>query len=375
VGNGAGPVVPGGAEGLVLGAAMGISTDTMLIFLSSLLRVTESCHVVLFVEQAPPTEFFNTKSLPGINKVRFEVRSPSSMPHPWGKMHASNSRYWLYKDYLTRAKAGVAYRFVQVSDVRDVAFQSDPFAMLRSGNPGVHIFLEEPGIKIGQESWNAGWVRDCFGQDALGRIAEKTVTCSGYSIGTAADMVKYVDRMADEIHTHSSCERNGVDQGVHNVLVHDATMLKDLRAFIQHPNRKGLVWTGGYVPKGKLMLDDQDMVLNEDGVRYSVLHQYDRHESLFKMIQDKNLQDKRQKLSAVVDCGAFDLRPGDVRGNDLTHLPADSDVVCCKACVGEVECQGFVFSKSRNHCWLKRTTNNFRGADGSSDMMVGSKKR
>jgi len=355
--------------------AMGITADALFMFLTSLLRVAHSCNVVIFVDKQPPADVFNANKLPGMDRVSFEVSDMQALPSRWRSFHASNSRYWLYADYMEKTKAATSYRFVQVSDVRDIVFQADPFASLRNAEEGVHAFLEQPEVLVGKESWNAGWVRDCFGEEALSRIASKTVTCSGYTIGTSADMKQYLDRMAGELSSRSSCERNGVDQGVHNVLVHDSTFLQGMKPYILHANSKGWVWTGGYVPKGSLAFDGENAVLNAAGAPYAVLHQYDRHQDLLAKLKDKFLEAKRNMMSDVVDCSGFDVSPGDVVRHDLEHIPVESQVECCKACLGESQCQGFVYSPSRRHCWMKTTIlsgRRKRAKDG--DTLVGTRK-
>ena len=72
-------------------------------------------------------------------------------------------------------------------------------------------------------------------------------------------------------HNFPSCERNGVDQGIHNVLVHNNI----LPYLTQHTMDKGLVI---HVQSGEALLYlMRDYVLyNTRGEKYSIIHQYDR---------------------------------------------------------------------------------------------------
>ena len=122
--------------------------------------------------------------------------------------------------------------------------------------------------------WNRGWVKDCFGGSILSQVGGKVISCSGTSLATWDAALQYVSSCLALLasvsvsvslclslsldlslltsldlslhltlsHTHSphcslpavlrytklmndellsnSCERNGVDQGMHNVWVH-----------------------------------------------------------------------------------------------------------------------------------------------------------
>ncbi len=50
-------------------------------------------------------------------------------------------------------------------DVRDSAFQRDPFMILSSsGEDEFHVFKEDQLFPIKDCGWNGGWVKDCFGE-------------------------------------------------------------------------------------------------------------------------------------------------------------------------------------------------------------------
>ena len=81
-------------------------------------------------------------------------------------------------------------------------------------------------------------------------------------------MREYLALLAGELESHKSCESNGIDQGIHNVLVYKTRpALFDL-----HPNRERVL-TMGYVPKPSGL-----QLAREPG--RAVLHQYDRHKDV-----------------------------------------------------------------------------------------------
>ena len=72
-------------------------------------------------------------------------------------------------------------------------------------------------------------------------------------------------------HNFPACERNGVDQGIHNVLVHNHL----LPFHTPHTMELGLVM---HVQSGEglLYLMRDYVMYNAVGKRYSIVHQYDR---------------------------------------------------------------------------------------------------
>merc|ERR1711920_228826 len=70
------------------------------------------------------------------------------------------------------------------------------------------------------------------------------------------------------------------------------------------------------------------------------------------------------------ECSEFEVLSGDIPGSDLDHVMATEQAECCEACLNRGEdCEGFAFSRSRTHCWLK--TFGADRIDTDSDMMVG----
>lgn len=100
-------------------------------------------------------------------------------------------------------------------------------------------------MQISQCGWNSGWVKDCFGKEILNSIGKNPILCSGVTSGSKDAVMAYTSYMSglilssketielenneilEKIWSSSlfpTCERNGVDQGIHNVLVHSNVM-------------------------------------------------------------------------------------------------------------------------------------------------------
>merc|ERR1712048_111029 len=98
------------------------------------------------------------------------------------------------------------------------------------------------------------------------------------------DIIQYVRLMISELEGLKACMDRGADVIVHNMVVSRGGRGANFHEF---DNRHGPVWTGIAVPKEAMLLDSEQDLLNEDGYRYAVLHQYDVNEALWKLIGSK----------------------------------------------------------------------------------------
>jgi hypothetical protein len=198
-------------------------------------------------------------------------------------------------------------------DVRDSFFQSDPFAFIDPSSPSFHVFNGQESFPISKCGWNSGWIRDCFGENLLAQVGGHSIICSGVSAGTTdivmdylhmmseivqghnipkpletisksmetGTMVNIVNRRTDLHHSFPTCERNGVDQGIHNVLVHSQAI----------PQLK--IWDQGtgFVANMQAQVAKYDpgshVVSNRMNQPSAVVHQYDRNPALQHYLFEK----------------------------------------------------------------------------------------
>jgi len=192
-------------------------------------------------------------------------------------------RYHYYRKYLA-ARPG-CFRNVFLSDVRDVVFQDSPFRFVRPDK--VSVYLEEPPLTLGTCHINSRWLRDGFGQETFDRLSSLPIACSGTILADSATMLTYLDAFAGLYDKVLSPYYIGLDQAMHNILVHE--ILKD--RCVHFPNRESEILTMGRMPKDEgLYFDKENRITNSHGVPYAVLHQFDRHETL--------------KPKALVRCGS-----------------------------------------------------------------------
>ena len=92
----------------------------------------------------------------------------------------------------------------------------------------------------------------------------------------------YLAALTDELKSFTPGERMaGVDQGVHNILLHT----NQIQNVTIHDNT-GPILTLGYV-KGDPATNEHGEVINENGVTAHIVHQYDRKPALFKYLRSQ----------------------------------------------------------------------------------------
>ena len=164
------------------------------------------------------------------------------------------------------------YDRVLLTDVRDVLFQSDPFSQLPTA--GLAVSIETRSYTIATERHNRDWMRDAYGMPVLDRIGGNPPSCVGVTYGGGEAISSYLDRMVDEIlHLRGRVARQGgADTAIHNFLL----WTNQLGTALLLETLGSAVATLNEVPEEDLELDPEGRLLNRDGSRPSVLHQYDR---------------------------------------------------------------------------------------------------
>ena len=217
-------------------------------------------------------------------------------------------------------KVSEVYARIWMIDVRDSFFQSDPFAFVlvpsSEQKNSLHVFSGVESFPIKECGWNSGWVKDCFGPQMLAEIGSQGIICSGVSVGTAAAAAEYIGIM-DSIITGQNnnnggygyvstgdsavkvkvagkfphCERNGVDQGTHNVLVHTGALDHlGLRKWSQSESASPVANMQARLAEVSCAGEGEERtcrVLNKAGIPVAVVHQYDRYPDLQKYLFQK----------------------------------------------------------------------------------------
>jgi hypothetical protein len=118
-------------------------------------------------------------------------------------------------------------------------------------------------------------------------IGSNTIICSGVSVGSIDTVLPYLDQVNTLIQGNTivpyitqnkfpSCERNGVDQGIHNVLVH-TKQIQNLKIWSQSNSPVLNLQAKHAKVQGILVKNLKDEIV-------PVVHQYDRYPDLQKAL-------------------------------------------------------------------------------------------
>ncbi len=358
---------------LVLGMAQDTDPKNLIVFCASLRAVTQA-DAVIFVNTPIPAQHSEIASKYRITLKPFDLKAFSSVLQAF---HPSTLRWGMMRKYLSDAAARAQYARVWMADVRDSYFQLDPFAMLPLGQSGFLTFKGVEDKKIRECGWNGKWIEDCFAKSTYDRVADNMIICSGVSMGDTDSVYAYLgmmDRIISNTGPESqilgskfpACERNGVDQGVHNVLVHK----KLIPNMITYDHQKGPVAN----LQAKMSSVRGMGVFNKQNKKVAVVHQYDRFPELQKQLFKKyvywvDTDNPLAEWAYEPACTSFTYKDNFDQFKGVCDLKmqggATSAASCCKYCKNVPGCVAFTFYSAK--CFLK----NCSTQSGSASSLVG----
>jgi len=228
-------------------------------------------------------------------------------PDPRPYRTFANIRYALYEYWLNFYGP---QSYILILDFRDTFFQDHPFKPFglpvasRTPKYELHVFAENYKVKsIKKCVYNSLWVGRCFGKPALEQLKDQAVLCSGSTLGSFQGIDHYVKTMLrsmDEV----KCWLKGIesDQGYQNFLYYNGHFNTPTGNATFNHQGYGQVNTigamnGRRVPKemkGPLdtfwhIRDAEGYIINYDGTRSAVVHQWDRYYSEIVNFLDKKL--------------------------------------------------------------------------------------
>jgi hypothetical protein len=277
---------------IVIGMAQDTDPKNLVTFCSSLRKHSSSAdsEVVLFINTPVPERSRDIADKFNILLIEFTTSTftLNSNESFLTNYHPSSLRWKMIYNFFENVETRNRYSKVLLIDVRDSFFQSNPFHIIPSEVRSVlYVFKGVESVSIGGCGWNGRWVRDCFGDKILAEIGTRNIICSGVSIGTTDAVYQYLTLMNDILmgRKESSlsagsrfpgCERNGVDQGVHNVLVH--------KNMVEHLEIKSESDGKVVNMQGRTAIVSKKTVTNSKGILFPIVHQYDRYPDLQKLI-------------------------------------------------------------------------------------------
>jgi hypothetical protein len=285
---------------LVLGAVYGYSFEQLRPFIVSLQRTAFNGDLVLLWKQLSS---YTRDALRdhGVKLVPLKYRRSGSL-NSWSRFWPvlapvvrtlkgstiartilrwisplQTSRFFAYHDFLAAHEG--EYRYALITDVRDVVFQDDPFSGFEGG---LMVFEEDANVRLFDETmYNAPWIEELFGRQALTQIGDFPILCSGTIMGTTEALISYLVAFERLLHQAMKIGTGGSDQGVHNYLCRFVMT----SSFHVATNENGPILTMATLKKGvNFVVSDNGLILNSTGVPIPVLHQYDRHPELAKRL-------------------------------------------------------------------------------------------
>lgn len=198
---------------------------------------------------------------------------------PWDRLQQPNVLRWsLYRRHLSEHRG--QFDRVLMVDLRDVCFQRDPFEGVEPGHLRVHA--EEGDITVQQSEWNTLAMCRAFGDEGARRYGSLRVSCSGVVAGGIEPVQTYLDAYARMLR-ESRMPDHGTDQAMHTRIVHE-----ELAALVRwQGNRQGdAVQLAGVRDPDFIARDAEGCLLNEYGVPFAILHQFDRHPALVAALRE-----------------------------------------------------------------------------------------
>jgi hypothetical protein len=370
-----------------LNDSVGIATNTdpknLAIFAGSLrLRAKSQATVILFINS--PIDDLTKRISTLYSLILIEFSFKGLEPAFLQKYHASSLRWILFHRLFIRNRLFFSSLFNKILtlDIRDSTFQMSPFPLIDLNETRLFVFGEVAYSRIAECGWNSGWIRDCFGEEALTKVGDQAIICSGVSMGLTHHMIEYIRIMneilmgnkglstasgADSVEgavsssslassrssksrfppvflptsKFPSCERNGVDQGVHNYIIH--SNLLPFEVSVKYPESFPVVNMQSATDILPLPDDFTTVTMTLTRELYAILHQYDRNTELQLALGKKYIDwidwtHPELERKVETHCSHFSfLENYDIlRGKcDIGSGRAMTSASCCSICVNK----------------------------------------
>lgn len=188
--------------------------------------------------------------------------------------YPATGRFAFYYKFL---KENNGYRNILLTDIRDVYFQENPFNGFDST---LAIFEESSSCQIKNEKFNSLWVEKGFGKKNLDLIGHNIACCSGTIMGSYKGMMQFLKIFIDTcIKYNVPYSIKGVDQGIFNFLVYSGRI-----SFAEkHVNGRRILTLGTQNIEEVKIINSRFIYNN---VEPSIVHQFDRHESTYRFVNN-----------------------------------------------------------------------------------------
>lgn len=275
----------------IITAAYGVGPDYVRTFLRTFRAVNTSARIILMVNHLRPLQAIaaENKAEQHLNKWLCRVmpvvalkhkrqrlkltelisrtndlmpRLGRVLPEAWIELFSSVivGRHFHARRILRQN----TFRQVLLCDCRDVLFQADPFA-----SPGPFEVAEEDRM-IGRCPYNTKWLKRGLGDAIAADLAEHHAVCAGTILGPHEDVLSHLDRLISMVGKARSWRPFGLDQAIHNYLVHRVLRFTD---YVVSSNERGRIATVSADADYRFC---DGYVVDASGAPFPIVHQYDR---------------------------------------------------------------------------------------------------
>ena len=220
------------------------------------------------------TLFFKILAIIPVQNMKEIALNYSGYPHV--------GRFFEYRKAL---KLRPNAKKILLTDIRDVIFQAPP---LDGVIKGLHVGMENEEVKLKDETYNADWILDAYGMEVLEQMGMQQISCSGVSYGDRDAILIYIELMINEFCNipYKIMSNRIYDQAMHNKLIFDGR-IPNIQ--LCQPNNSRIITLGLFSQNEIFLVDGK--IVNKDQTVIPIVHQYDRHKFLLKIINENSAQD------------------------------------------------------------------------------------
>ncbi len=260
-------------KNLVMGSASGYDWDTLEPFITSFVMNVKNAELVLFLKDVSD---FTIDRLKRCGKDALKIE-------PFEHRELKNigiDRFKNFKRYIDLH--GDEYEQIFITDTRDVIFQKDIFECFKDCKNFLGYSTEADdirGSKTGNRL-NYNWIADSFGKEEADNLLDKKIVCAGGAvIGTPREVKIFLEIFLSK---NFSSEKFAFDQAAFNYLVWNN--LLPIENLIENDIESGEIFSMATFVFLYPINIRGGKILRGDGGIPAVVHQYDRHQELVKIV-------------------------------------------------------------------------------------------
>ena len=187
-----------------------------------------------------------------------------------------NDRWKIYKDFLNNNKD--KYNLVLSVDIKDTIFQDKFFPLYENYTNLLGFSFEESTL---ENSTNKYWIIERFGNALYENIKNKKIINAGTIWGTINTFIEFSSILYKNLLKYPEAS----DQSVVNYLIYHENILGNCTKITS--DGYGPVITLGLTNRKNIVFDSKNNILNYNDQIASIIHQYDRHADIKKIIKEK----------------------------------------------------------------------------------------